>query len=201
MSLVQDSPHHGSPLQQPHPRTKQTPIYTGCFWAVTTGLGCFLGKHCPKPAANEHVGWGCHHGWPSGCTVPKGLTLAAYPPPPHAHSSSMSYWPAWLLLPLQSPRSPCPRDQNQLCPQTPHGTCLAALEGSSTMSSFTHGPAITFLQRKRFVTCAEGSRLHWEPGPKGLRPRELRSWGACASSPFADRVRVPWNTQQAGMAA
>lgn len=84
MSLAQDSPHHGSPLQQPHPRTKQTPNDTGCFWAVTTGLGCFLGKHCPKPAANEHVGWGCHHGWPSGCTVPKGLTLAAHPPSPRS---------------------------------------------------------------------------------------------------------------------
>lgn len=175
-------------------------LYRVLLGSVTTGLGCFLGKHCPKPAANAHGGWGVTMDSPQVALCPRDSHRSLSPPPtltPHPCPTGL-HGPS---CPLQSPRSPCPRNQNQSCPETPHGTCLAALEGSSTMSSFAHGPAITFLQRKRCVTCAEGSRLHWELGPKGRRPRELRPWGACASSPFADRVRVPWNTQQAGMPA
>lgn len=165
-----------APLAAAMSLTKQTPSHRGCFLgSVVTGPGCFLGKHCPKPAAKEHVvcvGGGLPEtpGLSSGCAVPEGPPLAAHPPPtltPHPCPSGL-HSPS---CPLQRPPS---QEPGSAMSTTPHPSMEPVQQPQKTqalcVSFLTHGPATTFLQRKRFVTCGEGSRLRWKPRPRGLRP-------------------------------
>lgn len=74
--------------------------YRGLLGSVTTGLGCFLGKHCPQQPTSM---------WGGGVTM-DGPQVALCPRESHlrhillhAHPSS---WPAWPLLPLPEPQKP-----------------------------------------------------------------------------------------------
>lgn len=69
-------------------------LYRVLLGSVTTRLGCFPGKHCPKPAATSM--------WGGGVTI-DGPQVALCPRDSHPqhipHTHSHPYWPAWPPLP------------------------------------------------------------------------------------------------------